>query len=217
MNRVSTKLESGVGFSNGCAELALKNPPPFVPNCLIDDLGCRRALRDGLRLAFQSGRRRVYYRSSESRLASRGTVRRSAQSGNRIYTVPRTMSTQKFPMVFCWRRANPRTSAMATAMPAAADTKFCTVKADHLDEIAERRLAAICLPVGVGHETDRGVEREIGSRLLPTETRPDSAAASPADAGGQYTSEKQTTLNASSEAAYCVQRCSTSSFTPPSA
>ena len=26
---------NGVGFSNGWAEFALKNPPPFVPSCLI--------------------------------------------------------------------------------------------------------------------------------------------------------------------------------------
>ena len=32
---ISTKFESGVGFSNGCAEFALKKPPPFVPSCLI--------------------------------------------------------------------------------------------------------------------------------------------------------------------------------------
>ena len=24
-----------VGFSNGCAEFTPKNPPPFVPSCLI--------------------------------------------------------------------------------------------------------------------------------------------------------------------------------------
>ena len=24
-----------MGFSNGCAELALKNPPPLVPSCLM--------------------------------------------------------------------------------------------------------------------------------------------------------------------------------------
>jgi len=35
MERISTKLESGVGFSYGCAELALKNPPPFVPSILM--------------------------------------------------------------------------------------------------------------------------------------------------------------------------------------
>ena len=26
---------SGFGFSNGCAELTLKKPPPLVPSCLI--------------------------------------------------------------------------------------------------------------------------------------------------------------------------------------
>ncbi len=31
----SRKLENGVGFSNGCAELTLKYPPPLVPSCLI--------------------------------------------------------------------------------------------------------------------------------------------------------------------------------------
>src|SRR5579862_9297383 len=29
------KLQSGVGFSYGCAELALKKPPPLVPSILI--------------------------------------------------------------------------------------------------------------------------------------------------------------------------------------
>ena len=31
----STKLFKGVEFSNGWAEFMLKNPPPFVPSCLI--------------------------------------------------------------------------------------------------------------------------------------------------------------------------------------
>jgi hypothetical protein len=29
------KLESGLGFSNGWAELTLNRPPPFVPSCLM--------------------------------------------------------------------------------------------------------------------------------------------------------------------------------------
>ena len=32
---ISNILENIVGFSNGCAELTPKNPPPFVPNCFI--------------------------------------------------------------------------------------------------------------------------------------------------------------------------------------
>ena len=44
--------------------------------------------------------------------------------GSSTHSVARTMSTQKFPMVgfSCW--AMPRMKAMATAMPAAADTKL---------------------------------------------------------------------------------------------
>src|SRR5262245_61881903 len=32
---IARKFDSGVGFSKGCALLALKKPPPLVPNCLI--------------------------------------------------------------------------------------------------------------------------------------------------------------------------------------
>ena len=32
---IAMKFDSGVGFSNGCALLALKKPPPLVPNCLM--------------------------------------------------------------------------------------------------------------------------------------------------------------------------------------
>ena len=40
----------------------------------------------------------------------------------------RVRSTQKLPTVWARRRARPRMSAAMTAMPAAADTKFCTVR-----------------------------------------------------------------------------------------
>ncbi|SLH43406.1 Uncharacterised protein [Mycobacteroides abscessus subsp. abscessus] len=33
--RICTTLLSGVGFSNGCAELAASTPPPLVPSSLI--------------------------------------------------------------------------------------------------------------------------------------------------------------------------------------
>ena len=39
------------------------------------------------------------------------------------------MSTQKLPIVGELRRAKPRTRAMATAMPTAALTNCCTVRA----------------------------------------------------------------------------------------
>ncbi len=39
------------------------------------------------------------------------------------------MSTQKLPTVVAFWRAKPRMSATTTAMPVAADRKFCTVSA----------------------------------------------------------------------------------------
>ena len=35
MHTISKKLVNGVGFSNGCALLALKKPPRLVPNSLM--------------------------------------------------------------------------------------------------------------------------------------------------------------------------------------
>ena len=47
-------------------------------------------------------------------------------SGSRMRSVVRVRSTQKLPSVRRPRRLIPRMMAMATAIPAAADTKFCT-------------------------------------------------------------------------------------------
>ena len=55
MTRESPHLDqvvSALGFSNGCAELALKKPPPLVPSCLIASWR-HRTLGDGLLAAFQ--------------------------------------------------------------------------------------------------------------------------------------------------------------------
>ena len=41
-------------------------------------------------------------------------------------TVPRVRSTQKLPSIFVLTAARPRTSAIATAIPTAAERKFCT-------------------------------------------------------------------------------------------
>jgi hypothetical protein len=48
------------------------------------------------------------------------------ESGSRMYSSDRVRSTQKFPSLVVSRRANPRMTAARTAMPTAAETKFCT-------------------------------------------------------------------------------------------
>ena len=56
------------------------------------------------------------------------TTATTSASGRRIRTVLRVRSTQKLPMVVERRRAIPRISAAIVAMPAAAETKFCTAR-----------------------------------------------------------------------------------------
>jgi hypothetical protein len=50
----------------------------------------------------------------------------TTQMGSNTNSTARVMSTQKLPIVATPCRAKPRTSATATAMPAAADKKLCT-------------------------------------------------------------------------------------------
>ncbi|CAB4909165.1 unannotated protein [freshwater metagenome] len=51
----------------------------------------------------------------------------STESGSRIRSVPRVRSTQKLPSSPpVDTRTKPRTTAIATARPTAAETKFCT-------------------------------------------------------------------------------------------
>ena len=56
------------------------------------------------------------------------TIAPITEIGSRMRTVPRTRSAQKLPSSPVRERAKPRTSATATAMPTAAETKFCTAR-----------------------------------------------------------------------------------------
>ena len=54
------------------------------------------------------------------------TIAKRTDSGSSTRTQMRTRSTQKLPSRSVRLRVKPRTSATATAIPAAAETKFCT-------------------------------------------------------------------------------------------
>ncbi len=151
----STKFDNGVGFSNGWAEFALKNPPPFVPSCLIAIWdatgptaicwsvtlivwvrGCPRASSTGFPLAsvsgcaYDAGSSSVAVLYAESVCGTPCQASSSAtamDSGIRMYRTPRTVSTQKLPIAVAERRVRPRIRAMRTAIPTAADVKFFTV------------------------------------------------------------------------------------------
>ncbi len=52
----------------------------------------------------------------------------TTEMGSRMRTTQRTRSTQKLPTRSVFERVKPRMTAITTAMPTAADTKFCTAR-----------------------------------------------------------------------------------------
>ena len=54
------------------------------------------------------------------------TIAPTTASGSRMRRQPRVRSTQKLPIRSVRERMKPRISATATAMPTAAEAKFCT-------------------------------------------------------------------------------------------
>ena len=127
MSTISKRFVQDVGFSNGCAEFVLKNPPPFVPSSLI--ASCEATGPPGrfcvLPASVVSSVKPLKFCTTPpmmSTIALRNAKGRSSRND------PRNRSTQKLPIVPDLRRAKPRTRAIATAMPTAADTKFCTAR-----------------------------------------------------------------------------------------
>ena len=59
------------------------------------------------------------------------------------------------------RRARPRMRAAIVGHAGGRRHEVLHRQAHHLGEVAHRRLAAVGLPVRVGHEADRGVERQV--------------------------------------------------------
>ena len=154
---ICRKFVSGVGFSYGCAEFALKKPPPFVPIILIDSCDATGPIGSvcvsvvagsviALPFASFSGWPSgpsfgLSYDVASTVVASRyastfwiepccsWTTASTIDSGSSRYSVTRVRSTQKLPIDADDFDAKPRINANATAMPVAADRKFCTVSA----------------------------------------------------------------------------------------
>ena len=125
---ISSKLVSGVGFSNGWAELALKKPPPLVPSSLIaswEAIGPREIVCWRPASVVHVGgpvARLGHALPDEDERADEGDrqqdVERRRASGR-----PRSCRSSS-----TLRRTMPRISAIAMAMPTAADTKFWTAR-----------------------------------------------------------------------------------------
>ncbi len=116
-----------MGFSNGCAELTLKKPPPLLPSCLI---AIQPATGPPGMSCFTPSTVVTAWKPWKFAITP-WLPRRTANTiaiGNRMRVVPRTMSTQKLPMNGVRLRVIPRISATTTASPTAAEAKCCTIR-----------------------------------------------------------------------------------------
>ena len=118
-------MDSPVGFSNGWAEFALKNPPPLLPSSLIaswDAIGpIDRVWWAPWRVVTVVGAFEVSGTPCQTRMTAATML-----IGSRMYRTPRVRSTQKLPRVEALRRTRPRTRAIATARPIAAEMNIWT-------------------------------------------------------------------------------------------
>ena len=81
----------------------------------------------------------------------------------------RVTSTQKLPMVFFSCRAKPRIRATRNRNAGGRRSKVLHRQGGHLDEIAHGRFARVRLPVGVGDEAGRRVERQVRRNIARVE------------------------------------------------
>ena len=162
---------SGVGFSNGWAELTLKKPPPLVPSCLMAI--CEAAGPDGDHLLGDRLARRRPSVGCEQRhrLGTAGSVcttpcdtSTSASTQRQRQQDVERAARQVDPEVAdglgrCCR-AKPRIKRHQHGHARRRRDEVLHGQAQHLRQVAHRRLAAVALPVGVGGEADGGVERQ---------------------------------------------------------
>src|SRR5450759_2572429 len=196
------RLVSPLGFSNGWEELALKKPPPFVPSSLIaswDATGppwmtcCPPAS-----VVTVSGSWRFWITpATTKRMAATAAMGRSSRR------MPLVRSTQKLPIRSVCSRARPRATAMATARPTPADTKFCTVRPAACTRYPVPASPAYdCQFVFVTNDT--AVLKAVSGCI----DRPSDQGRYPWTRMSSQSTRTDTTEKASTEIAYTDQRCS---------
>ena len=161
----STKFERPDGFSNGIAELTLKNPPPLVPSSLM--ISCE-ATGPNASVCEPPASVCAVADPAKVWIVPCETSSRAADDRDRQQHVEQRPH-EVLPEV---------AEAAAAARGDAADQRDGDADADgggdevlhrqprHLAEVRHRRLAAVVLPVRVGDERRRGVEGHVpGARV----------------------------------------------------
>jgi len=149
------KLESGVGFSKGCDELALKKPPPVRAELLMAICEAAGPTEYGLggdRLALGVDVRLDQWTVCDgcsvctTPCESSATARRKIEAGGHRGS---TWSChQKLPSRSDVRRENPRMNADYPAIPTARRDEVLDRETHHLGDVFHGGLTGVGLPVG---------------------------------------------------------------------
>ena len=114
----------------------------------------------------------------------------------------RIMSRQKLPIVSALLPSDAAHQAAGNGNAGRRREEVVKDQRDHLRKIRHRRLAAVALPVRVGHETDRGIERQVrahSSHALRVERQ---LVLQPQD---RMVSPAVSALKINMESVYCIQ------------
>lgn len=118
---IASAFVQNVGFSSGCVLFGPKNPPPFVPSCLI-----ARKAATGPRAMICSDPSSVVACAAPAIVIGMPpiviSVATTSASGSSTRNVARCTSMKKLPNSF--RPARPRAIAASAAIPVAADTNW---------------------------------------------------------------------------------------------
>ena len=114
------------GLSNGCAEFALKMPPPLVPSSLIASCEAVAPVYSEPELPVSVWTVARWLESSCGTPVAIRMMPNTIENGSISRRISRVRSTQKLPTRSVLVRMKPRIRVATTAMPTAAETKFCT-------------------------------------------------------------------------------------------
>ena len=194
IRNIWSRFEKGVGFSNGWAELALKNPPPLVPSILMASCEakgpCSITWLAPSRVVAVTGPLKFWMRSLRDEEQRR-------QDANGKQDIKRAAG-HVHPEISDGLRGVPRKSANQRHGHGNSDrggNKVLDRERRHLDEVAHRGVRRVGLPVGVRHEADRRVERQVrrhrrGALRAPAALK--SASGSAADAPATAAADTRT-------------------------
>ena len=182
--------------SNGWAEFTLKNPPPLVPSCLMAiwlATGPPGICWVEPATVWAVVKPWVFWMTPHASSTIATTNDERQQDAQRRAH----RSTQKLPIVRWPARDRPADQRDHHRHARGGGHEVLDREPHHLGEVAQRVLAAVGLPVRVGHEADRGVERQRRRDVHHVGRVERQAVLDALDQ--EYSSRTPTTLNASTD------------------